>query len=99
MSWNLISLSPHQHDDHRPGAANDERPHGEQDPVALVRRSLGRPQRLRYDTEHRAAVEAEKPSFTEISSRPVEARNVRCARLVPVLQCRCGWLLQLDQDS
>jgi hypothetical protein len=29
----------------------------------------------------------------------VEARNVRCARLVPVLQCRCGWLLQLDQDS
>ena len=47
-------------DDHRPGAADDERPHGEQDPVALVGRSLGRPQRLRHDTEHRAAVEAEE---------------------------------------
>ena len=47
-------------DDHRAHAADDQRPHRQRDAVAIVGRRLRRPQRLRHDAEHRAAVEPEE---------------------------------------
>ena len=45
-------------DDHRARAADNQRPHGECDPVALVGRRRLLPQRFRHAPEHRTAVHA-----------------------------------------
>ena len=49
-------------DDHpAPVGLDDQRPHRQLDPVAVVGRRLRLPQRPRHDAEHRAAVEPEQP--------------------------------------
>src|SRR6185369_1614134 len=47
-------------DDHRPGSTNDERTHGQANPVPVIGPGLLRPHRLRDHAEHRAAVQAEE---------------------------------------
>ena len=47
-------------DDHRPRAADEQRPHRQRDAVRSSGGALRRPQRLRHDAEHRAAVEPEE---------------------------------------
>ena len=45
---------------HRPDAADDEGTHGQPDPVPLVGRRSGSPQRPGHDAEHRATIEPEE---------------------------------------
>ena len=99
-------------DDHRPHAAHDERPHRERDAVAIVGRRLPRPQRLRHDAEHRAAVEAEEAVVQrdqlEIAERIARIRvtGVRLIEAPAVPDARgtvdsagCCRLFELDQHA
>ena len=96
MSRNFSSLlvAEARVDDHRPHAADDERPHRQRDAIALVGGRLRRPQRLRHDAEHRAAVEPrKKPSHSEIELEIAE-REPRDRRMADLTELAdCAWRL------
>src|SRR5205807_791987 len=79
---------------------HEQRPHGERDPIARIRRGLLLPERLRDDAEHRAAVEAQEP-VEERDELEIAHRIARhsVGTMVGAAEAAPCTLLELDENA